>query len=100
MGVVLPGICDKQGGEAAAGPGSLLQTLNFPTAHYNQGGSRKQAQWQMQAHGEGLLRSTEDPPKLLSHMCSFLWPALCDKTWNCWLLESEVGRQGCLSHGL
>ena len=32
----------------------------------------KSEQWQMQAQGEGLLHGTEDPPELLSHVCTFL----------------------------
>lgn len=32
----------------------------------------KSEQWQMQAQGEGLLHSTEDPPELPPHVRAFL----------------------------
>lgn len=42
-------MCDAQGGEAAAWAlAASPKTLNFPDSHYNQGGTEKQAQWQMQ----------------------------------------------------
>lgn len=48
MEAALPGICDAQGGEAAAWAlAAAPKTLNFPDSHYNQGGTEKQARWQM-----------------------------------------------------
>lgn len=42
-------MCDAQGGEAAAWAlAASPKTLNFPDSHYNQGGTEKQEQWQMQ----------------------------------------------------
>lgn len=42
------GICDAQGGKAAAWAlAASPKTLNFPKSHYNQAGTEKQAQWQM-----------------------------------------------------
>ena len=39
---------DAQGGEASAWAlAASPKTLNFPDSHYNQGGTEKQAQWQM-----------------------------------------------------
>lgn len=44
----LPGICDVQGGEAAARAlAASPKTLNFPDSHCNQGGTEKRARWQM-----------------------------------------------------
>ena len=48
MEAALPGICDAQGGKAAAWALAVSpKTLHFPDSHYNQGGTEKQAQWQM-----------------------------------------------------
>lgn len=72
LGAALPGIYDKQGGEAAAGPGSLCKPLIFPHLTIIRAALKSQ-QWQMQAQGEGLQPSIEDPPKFLSRRRTFLW---------------------------
>lgn len=47
-------MCDAQGGEAAAWAlAASPKTLNFPDSHYNQGGTEKQAQWQMRLLSAG-----------------------------------------------
>lgn len=50
-------MCDAQGGEAAAWAlAASPKTLNFPDSHYNQGGTEKQAQWQMRLLSAGAGR--------------------------------------------
>lgn len=80
MEAALPGICDVQGGEAAARAlAASPKTLNFPDSNYNQGGTEKQAQWQMQllpgcsaqrCWARGGCASVEDPPELRAHIYS------------------------------
>lgn len=75
----LPGICDVQSREAAARAlAASPKTLNFPDSNYNQGGTEKQADWQMRllpgcsAHrcwARGCA-SVEDPPQLLPYIYS------------------------------
>lgn len=85
MEAALPGICDTQGGEAAARAlAASSRTLNFPDSHYNQGGAEKQARcrcaFSLAAQGGGTVLPA-DPPGLLSHIyrrlrsvCWFLHP--------------------------
>lgn len=45
----------------------------------------------------GCCIAPRTPPSYcLACVRSFLWPVLCNKTWNCWHLGSEARRQGCL----
>lgn len=72
----------SRAGRQQQGLAAYCKPLIFPQLTIIRAALESKHSGRCRRRARGLLSSTKDPPKLLSHMCSFLWPAMCAGSWE------------------